>query len=129
VGRRAREAERQRQLDEEEARRRAEAQKQEEEAHRRAEEARKQEEIGQFLSKNGFADVNEKKKKSGMLSSGFTYPLHVAVKAADAQVVGLLLWGGADRSLKDSAKLTPLALAQKLDKKGSHKAVMDALAV
>mmetsp|Transcript_153921 Transcript_153921/g.473157 ORF Transcript_153921/g.473157 Transcript_153921/m.473157 type:complete len:207 (-) Transcript_153921:362-982(-) len=33
---------------------------------------------GQFLSKSGFPDVNEKKKKGGMFQSGFSVPLHVA---------------------------------------------------
>mmetsp|Transcript_108647 Transcript_108647/g.339825 ORF Transcript_108647/g.339825 Transcript_108647/m.339825 type:complete len:276 (+) Transcript_108647:401-1228(+) len=125
------ELERQRAAEEEERRAREEAERQrqqeEEDARRRAEEARRRKLVEEFLSKNGFAGVNERKKKSGTFSSGFTYPLHAAVKAKDAQAVELLLWAGADKELKDSAKLTPLALAQKLDKKGSHKSVVDAL--
>eukprot|EP00418_Pyrodinium_bahamense_P090390 CAMPEP_0179034946 /NCGR_PEP_ID=MMETSP0796-20121207/12864_1 /TAXON_ID=73915 /ORGANISM="Pyrodinium bahamense, Strain pbaha01" /LENGTH=240 /DNA_ID=CAMNT_0020731217 /DNA_START=65 /DNA_END=788 /DNA_ORIENTATION=+ len=127
---RAREEQQLRQQEEEARRRAEEARKQEEEeAQRRAEEAQKQEQLSNFLSKHGFKDTNEKKKiKSGMFSSVSAYPLHVAVRAADAQAVGLLLWGGADKTLQDSAKRTPLALAEKLNKNGSHEHVMGALA-
>lgn len=133
------EEERRRQrLDQEERRRRQEelrAREQEvlrrrrmEDAERRAEEAKKQLELKDFLSKNGFYSTNEgKQKKTGVLSSGFLFPLHVAVRNADAKAVEVLLWGGADRSVTDSAKLTPLALALKLDKKASHKAVIELL--
>lgn len=99
----------------------------EEEEILRAEEARKQDELRTFLQSTGFKDVNEKKVKSGMLSSSFAYPLHVAARANDAKVVELLLWAGADRKLTDSKKLTPLALAQKLNKKESHKQSITAL--
>jgi len=125
------ELERQRRLQEEQRAREEEQLRQqgEEEAQRRAEEARKQEQLSVFLSKHGFKGANEKKKiKSGMISSASAYPLHVAVRAADAQAVGLLLWGGADKTLQDSAKRTPLALAQKLNKNGSHEQVINSLA-
>lgn len=92
-----------------------------------AEKVRKRERVQQWLAKYGFSAVNEKKKKRGMLSSGYKYPLHAAVKAEDAAAIRLLLWAGADKSLEDSAKLTPLALAGKLGKKGSHKQVVAAL--
>eukprot|EP00408_Alexandrium_pacificum_P059647 CAMPEP_0171168238 /NCGR_PEP_ID=MMETSP0790-20130122/7608_1 /TAXON_ID=2925 /ORGANISM="Alexandrium catenella, Strain OF101" /LENGTH=208 /DNA_ID=CAMNT_0011633073 /DNA_START=96 /DNA_END=722 /DNA_ORIENTATION=- len=122
------EEERRRLLEEQRAKEAEESRRQQEaEARRRAEEARRREELGKVLARDGFAGVNERKKKSGLLSSGFTYPLHAAVRAADAEAVGLLLWAGADRSLKDSAKLTPLMLAQKADKKGSHRQVVEAL--
>eukprot|EP00418_Pyrodinium_bahamense_P079640 CAMPEP_0179051174 /NCGR_PEP_ID=MMETSP0796-20121207/21110_1 /TAXON_ID=73915 /ORGANISM="Pyrodinium bahamense, Strain pbaha01" /LENGTH=229 /DNA_ID=CAMNT_0020747709 /DNA_START=48 /DNA_END=737 /DNA_ORIENTATION=+ len=126
------ELERQRRLQEEQRSREEEELRQQEveEAHCRAEEARKQQQrLSIFLSKHGFTGANEKKKiKSGMISSASAYPLHVAVRAADAQAVGLLLWAGADKTLQDSAKRTPLALAQKLNKNGSHEHVIDTLA-
>lgn len=105
-----------------------EGQRELEEGRRKAEDARKQEQVDRFLSNAGFTGINDKKKKKGsLLSTGFTYALHAAVRANDPQAVGLLLWRGADRTLSDSAKLTPLQLAQKLDKKGSHLQVVDAL--
>lgn len=98
------------------------------EEQRRLEGAQKQEMLRSFLSGAGFKDVNEKKKeKGGMFSSGFTYPLHAAVKANDANMVQLLLQAGADRTLSNSKKATPLAMAQKLDKGGSHKQVITVL--
>jgi len=130
--RRAEELERTRRKEEERLRRQREeeelSRQRREEAERKAEEERKKEEVGQFLGKNGFAGVNEKKKKGSLPFAGkFTYPLHVAVKAADPKTVKLLLWAGADKSLKDSAKLTPLELARKLDKGGCQTVVIDAL--
>mmetsp|Transcript_107390 Transcript_107390/g.326403 ORF Transcript_107390/g.326403 Transcript_107390/m.326403 type:complete len:274 (+) Transcript_107390:1-822(+) len=108
-------AEREQRLEEERRR--------EEEARLEAERASKRDRLERVLLQVGFGSVNERKKTSGVLSSGFTYPLHAAVKAADVEAVELLLWGGADRTLKDSAKRTPLALALKLNRRDSHKAV------
>lgn len=98
------------------------------EEQRRLESAQKQEMLRSFLSGAGFTDVNEKKKeKSSMFSSGFTYPLHAAVKANDVNMVQLLLQAGADRTLSNSKKVTPLAIAQKLDKGGSHREIITVL--
>jgi len=109
-------------LAEAEAKVRAEA-----EAKARAEKDQKQAKLNGFLSSIGFKAVNEQKKKSGIVSSGFTYPLHVAVKANNLEAVELLLWAGADKAQKDSSNLTPAALAKKLNKKDSHKAVLTVL--
>lgn len=98
-----------------------------EEARRQAEVKAKQEKLRTFLNSHGFKSVNEQQKKKGMLSSSFTYPLHVAVKANNLEAVDLLLWAEADKTLKDSSKLAPAALAAKLDKNRSHRAVLDAL--
>jgi len=106
----------------EEERLRAEA-----EAKAKAEKERKQGKLNSFLTSAGFKEVNEQKKKSGMLSSSFTYPLHVAVKANNLEAVELLLWAGANKALKDSNKQTPSGLASKLNKKDSHKAILTAL--
>lgn len=45
----------------------------------------------------------------------------------DVAVVRMLLLAGADRRLANSDKKIPLELAQKLDKQGSHSAVIMAL--
>jgi superfamily II RNA helicase len=91
----------------------------------RLETAQKQEMLSSFLTSAGFTDVNAKKKeKSGMFSSGFTYPIHAAVKANDVDIVQLLIEAGADRTVSNSKKVTPLMMAQKLDKRGSHRLVI-----
>jgi len=122
--------ENQRLLAEAEAKDRAEAEAKahaEAESKARAEKEEKQAKLHGFLTSVGFKSVNEQKKKSGIVSSGFTYPLHAAVKADNPEAVELLLWAGADKAQKDSSKLTPAALAKKLNKKDSHKAVLTAL--
>mmetsp|Transcript_99311 Transcript_99311/g.289803 ORF Transcript_99311/g.289803 Transcript_99311/m.289803 type:complete len:244 (-) Transcript_99311:139-870(-) len=101
--------------------------KAEEEALMRKEQAQKQERLLMYLAANEFPSVNEKKKVPGLLTAGFTYPLHLAARAPDAEAVEMLLSAGADRTLQDSSKLTPLALAMRLDKKGSHAAVIELL--
>jgi len=94
------------------------------------EEARKGEQLRAFLQKAGFQEATEKKVKKGLISSSFSYPLHAAVEAKDAEAVELLLWAGADPTLQNSKKQTPLDLAwKKHDKKTqSHAKVMAALA-
>jgi len=97
------------------------------ESKARAEKEEKQAKLHGFLTSVGFKAVNEVKKKSGIVSSGITYPLHAAVKTNNLEAVELLLWAGADKAQKDSSKLTPPALAKKLNNKDSHKAVLTAL--
>jgi len=94
------------------------------------EEDAKRDQLNAFLQKAGFQEATEKKVKKGLISSSFSYPLHAAVKAKDAEAVELLLWAGADPTLQNSKKQTPLELAQKKnDKKTqSHAKVMAALA-
>jgi len=115
------EMERQKKLQEEE-----EARIREEE--RKAEEALKMDLLREWLRTNDFPGPNDKKVKKSMLSSSFQYPLHAAVELNDTQAVCLLLWAGADRTLKNSKKQTPFDLATaKNSKNGSHKAVITAL--
>jgi len=111
---------RRRQEEEEESRRRQKAEEEER--------AAKKERLGLFLQKTGFQSFSDKKVKKGILSSGFSYPLHAAVEAKDAEAVELLLWAGADPSLANSKNQTPLAFAQKKNKQGSHSQVIAALA-
>merc|ERR1712232_1518597 len=65
--------------------------------------------VHEFLKSHGFeGDVNSKKRS--MLK--YRYPLHVAVKEQDAEMVKLLLLAGADKSLKDSFGYTPAQKAK-----------------
>mmetsp|Transcript_61250 Transcript_61250/g.145808 ORF Transcript_61250/g.145808 Transcript_61250/m.145808 type:complete len:249 (-) Transcript_61250:62-808(-) len=78
-----------------------------------------------WLTKNRFKHVNHKKTK---WFRRYYYPLHVAVRSNDAEVVELLLANSADMNLLDSSKKTPLQLAQKLHaKKGEYAKVLEAL--
>jgi len=110
------------------------AQREEEERARRAEQARLSAELAEakekantFLKARGFTKGIASAKKSCMKTS---YPLHVAVEENSAEMVVALLKSGADKAAKNSSGLTPLALAQKLDKKrkGAYAAVLAALA-
>lgn len=49
------------------------------------------------------------------------------VKACDAEIVELLVWAGADRSKRDAQQATALELARRLDRRGSHAAIISAL--
>lgn len=122
---------------------REEEEKQQQEAKQRAEEAkanqseqeeaecnRKLEEIKAnhciqaWLQSNSFAHVNDLQRKR------FTKvrPLHMAVQINDAETVTLLMKAGADRNLMSSKRETPMQLALRLNKAGSHNSVMSALA-
>eukprot|EP00445_Apocalathium_hangoei_P065750 CAMPEP_0204112456 /NCGR_PEP_ID=MMETSP0361-20130328/3064_1 /ASSEMBLY_ACC=CAM_ASM_000343 /TAXON_ID=268821 /ORGANISM="Scrippsiella Hangoei, Strain SHTV-5" /LENGTH=292 /DNA_ID=CAMNT_0051062667 /DNA_START=15 /DNA_END=894 /DNA_ORIENTATION=+ len=105
-----------------------------EEATRREEDGRKraaeeqlrkeaQEKVDVFLKAKGF------KTMSMPRTSCFTasYPLHVAVQENNAGLVSALLLSGADKKVKNSTGKTPLEAAEKLNKKGSHAAVVAAL--
>jgi len=84
------------------------------------EEAEDQSKIDTFLWTNGFVDMDSKKKS---LFKTF-YPLHAAVTQSNAEMVQLLLAAGARPTLKNSAGRSPLQLALKLDKKGSHEQII-----
>jgi hypothetical protein len=90
---------------------------------RQEEERKDQEKVTTFLKANGFADLDT--KRSRMFKS--SYPLHCAVSNKNAEMVQLLLAAGARPTLKNSAGLSPLQLAQKLDKKDSHKEIIQLL--
>lgn len=66
--------------------------------------------VTRFLSEHGFrGDVNTSKRR--LFKS--EYPLHVAVRKQDADMVRLLLLAGADRSLANSSGVTPVQKALK----------------
>lgn len=88
-----------------------------------------------FLRSHGFVvsptirlhtQVNEP-KQTGRILKGFTFPLHAAAEANDAEAASLLLTLGADMNRKDSKKRTPLRLAKSREKNGSHAAVIAVL--
>lgn len=78
--------------------------------------------LREFLAANGFKGVNVRRTR--MLK--WKYPLHTAVKQRDAKLVELLLKSKADPALKSSAGVTPMELAQKINRNGSHTAVLHA---
>jgi len=94
-----------------------------ERAQRRKEEQEDQEKLDAFLKKNKFSDIHYQKKTLFSAS----YPLHCAVSKNDPEMVQLLLAAGAAPLDKNSSGLSPLALAQKLDKKASHSQILKLL--
>merc|ERR1712224_789528 len=76
-----------------------------------------------FLQSNGFKEVNDLVRKK--LSK--VTPLHLAIGQNDVEMVKLLLGAGADPKKMNGKKEIPLSLAQKLDKNGTHKAIIDEL--
>lgn len=90
---------------------------------RRKEEQEDQGKVDAFLKRNKFSDVHNPKSSFFKAS----YPLHCAVSKNDPDMVQLLLAAGASPFDKNSAGLTPLALAQKLDRKGSHAQILKLL--
>merc|ERR1711972_758828 len=73
-----------------------------------------EEKVRDFLQARHFTKGIASAKKSCMKPS---YPLHVAVEENSPEMVLALLKCGADITAKNSAGLTPFALAQKLHKK------------
>jgi len=113
-------ARRQQEALEEEARRKA-AERMEQE--RKAKEESDKKAVEEFLSCNGFSDVNYKRSKMMKKS----YPLHEAVQQNNAPLAQLLLAAKANPELKNSANQTALQLAQKNNRDNSHAAVLQAL--
>jgi len=79
--------------------------------------------VDSFLKANGFANLDSKRK---LMFKSF-YPLHRAVSQNNAEMVQLLLAAGARPMLKNSSSLSPLQLALKLDRSGSHMQVIKLL--
>jgi len=80
--------------------------------------------LDDFLAKNGFDGVSNKRRRTLRPS---IYPLHLAAEKGDAQLIGLLLEAGADRLMKDSRGQTPEEVARKKNRKGSHDEALAAL--
>lgn len=76
-----------------------------------------------WLRDNGFQNVDDLVRKG----LNKVRPLHFAVQKHNVDMVNLLLLAGADRQLLSGKKETPLQLAQKLDKAGTHVPIIFAL--
>jgi hypothetical protein len=121
-------------LREEQEAREREAHRQRVEAECRAEALRAEEErkcqiqerkdvVAIFLKEHKFKDVTAPKSSFGSK----TYPVHLAAKLGNQQMVQMLLLEGADPLQKDSAGKTPLQVAQKKARDGSHLGVVRVL--
>jgi hypothetical protein len=62
--------------------------------------------VSEFLESHGFKKDGVNQRKKSILK--FQYPLHVAVKEQNVDMVKLLLESGADKSVKNSSGWTPL---------------------
>merc|ERR1712139_755457 len=71
--------------------------------------AKRTKQVDSFLIKHGFFGVNSKKR----CMFSFTYPLHVAAKDNDTEMIQLLLFRDADPKQLDSKGRTPLQVAAK----------------
>lgn len=97
-----------------------------EQAERDAEERRKKEKtdaeqkVAKFLKESKFNSVSQ--PRTSCMTA--TYPLHVAVEKNNSVLVRALLLCGADASCKNSSGKTPCEVAKKLNKNGSHAAVV-----
>lgn len=103
----------------------ARAREMKEQMNRRSKEMRNEwtkgsKQLQAWLASNSFFSVNAKRK--GLLS--FTYPLHVAAAKNDAQIIQLMLLHEADPNQLDSSGRTPLQVAAKKCKNGSHRAAV-----
>lgn len=100
-----------------------------EEARVAAEKERKEIEAAQravedFLKTRGFRQLSLPRKA---FCGATMYPLHVAVEENDASMVQAMVRCGADPQQKNSAKKTPLELAEKCNKGGSHEVIVSTL--
>lgn len=78
--------------------------------------------LKEFLEENGCFNVNSEKRGFAGL---YEYPLHVAVREANADLVSVLLANGADPYRLDNWGRSPLDLALSKNRKGSHDAIID----
>jgi len=103
---------------------RAKAEAQAAAAKARAEVESAQKAVDDFLKARGFKNMLTPRKA---FCGATIYPLHLAVEENNAETVQSLLRCGADRTQKNSAKMSPLELAEKCNKKGSHDAIVKLL--
>jgi len=82
--------------------------------------------VAAFLRENGFHSVGQSRRQTLV---GSTYPLHCAVSLGLVRMTQLLLDAGANASQKNSWGQTPLDVARRCNKKGSHDAVLEVLQV
>lgn len=80
--------------------------------------------VAAFLSQNGFGGITTKR---GMRMLKINYPLHVAVTQQNAEMVRLLIQARADTVQVNSSGQTPLQLAKRSNRNGTHDQVVEAL--
>lgn len=76
-----------------------------------------EEKVAAWCKTHGFEAMNRQKKT---FRGNTKFPLHTAVKYSSQDIIGMMLLAGAQRDVKDSKGQTPLQLAAKLNKNGSH---------
>jgi len=82
-----------------------------------------QRKVRTFLTSNGFKHANDLVRKKFSKVA----PLHFAVGQNNIEMVKLLLAVGADPKKTNGKKETPLMVATKLDKNGTHAAIIQEL--
>jgi len=84
-----------------------------------------------FLQENKFSYIDkpklERMKVRGLFQTELHYPLHVAARLGDFDVVRLLLKARADMEAVDSRGLTALKVAEASDDNGSHEHIITLL--
>lgn len=80
--------------------------------------------VNDWCKKHGFTGVNDKKDIKKCMGSKSMYPLHYAVETNSVRIAENLVAQGADKKLKNSKGQRPIDLANKLNKKDSHKAIV-----
>jgi len=80
--------------------------------------------VAAWCKTHGFVAMNTQKKT---YRGNTKFPLHTAVKHRQQEIIGMLLLIGAQKDVKDSKGQTPLQLAAKLNKNGSHDQIVDML--
>mmetsp|Transcript_994 Transcript_994/g.965 ORF Transcript_994/g.965 Transcript_994/m.965 type:complete len:171 (-) Transcript_994:247-759(-) len=101
---------------------------------RKAKEQKKLAEMKHFLKLHKFEDINEAQQtttSSGCLCFGAQkeqfYPVHVAAKLGDVEILSSLLRAGADKEQPTSKGRTALQLARSLNVQNSHLKVIQVL--
>lgn len=79
--------------------------------------------VAAYLKENGFSSINGRKRSSLV---GYM-PLHRAAAQGLIRMTDLLIKAGADPNLKNSWSQTPLDIARRSNKKGSHDGVVKLL--
>jgi len=103
--------------------RQLEEQRKEEARRQKMQEIEEQKKIRSWLEANGFKGVNDLVRKKFSKVA----PLYCAVQQNDVAMLQLLLKNGADASKVNGKNESALTVAQKMDKKGSHAAMIQIL--
>lgn len=81
--------------------------------------------LERYCKRNGFAGINEPRKSGCVVwRASATYAIHTAAEQGDARIVAMLLKEGACPGVHDSSGRTAADIATKLNKRGSHDAVL-----